>query len=277
MGLFKTKQEKLDLRAFDACRNSNYARLFRALEDGANPNFGANDSSLLYRATWHRFQKGVELLLARGADPNFKRSDGHTALHEAASDGSFEIAKALIAKGADVNAMRSDNHWRPLHHAANNGRSDVARLLIASGADTGAAEEHMNTPADLADKNHPRLADMIRGKKVDDVKVTAEGTEGWHLTAVDEVSSISQKSAIGYRLTEIFNFGAGIYTRIARNLETGAESQSTRFFDEFNNRAAIDAAKAALLELGGQVGVDASAALDKPVLRPRGLSHGDGI
>ncbi|MDE1152650.1 MAG: ankyrin repeat domain-containing protein [Micavibrio sp.] len=275
MKLFKTKQEKLDLRAFEACRNKNYARLFRAIEDGANPNFETAGNSLLYRAAWHGFTEGVMLLLERGADPNFRRSGSdNTALHEAANDGSFDIARALIEKGADVNALRGDNRWSPLHCAANNGRTELVRLLMANGANTGAPEEHMNTPADLADKNHPRLADLIRGTKSEPVAV-ADGAEGWHLTASDEVSSISQKTAIGYKLTEIFNFGAGIYTRIARNLDTGAESQSVKFFDEFSNRAALDAAKAALLELGGQVAADAGA-LDKPALRPQFFKPGQG-
>jgi hypothetical protein len=130
----------------------------------------------------------------------------------------------------------------------------------------------MNTPADLADKEYPRLADMIRGKQPDDFRKASEmPPEGWQLTAKDEVSSVVEKAGIGYRLTEIFNFGSGIYTRIARNITTGAESQSLRFFDEFTDHAAIDRAREALVRLGGEAAP--SNKLDKPALtRPQGTS-----
>jgi ankyrin repeat protein len=46
----------------------------------------------------------VELLLAAGGDPNVAATDGRTPLHEAASFGNVEAARALIRAGADPNA-----------------------------------------------------------------------------------------------------------------------------------------------------------------------------
>ncbi len=263
MGLFKSRQEKLDNRAHAACGASNLAKLEKALDDGANVDFTRNGISLLFHAAWHRFPAGVELLLNRNADIATKKNDGHTPLMEAANDGSFEIARMLVEKGADVNAARADG-WTALHFAANNGKGDIVRLLLANNVDVTKTDNRMNTAADNADAKHPRLADLIRGKKREEPEMGNNAPQ-WRLTAPDEVSLVASKPAIGYRLTEIFNFTDGLYTRISRNLETNAESQSVRFFDEFNNRAAIEAARAALLSLGGKAPDDAT----KPALKPR--------
>ncbi len=263
MGLFKSRQERLDNRAYAACSAMNLAKLEKALDEGANINYTRNGISLMFHAAWHKFTEGVELLLNRDADITTKKPDGHTPLMEASSDGSFEIVRMLIAKGANVDAARSDG-WTALHFAANNGRGDVVRFLIANGADVTKTDVRLNTAADIVDMKHPRLADLIRGTKRETAEPQGDAGQ-WRLTAPNEVALVATRSGIGYRLTEIFNFTDGLYTRISRNLETNAESQSVRFFDEFNNRAAIEAARAALLSLGGSAPDDAA----KPALKPR--------
>ena len=50
----------------------------------------------------------MQLLLARGADPNAKQQVDYTPLHGAASRGDIEMAKLLLAHGADRNAKGSD-------------------------------------------------------------------------------------------------------------------------------------------------------------------------
>lgn len=248
MSFFKTRQEKLNRRAVKAAAATNLGKLEALLAEGAS--IEATDDygrSMLYAAVDRRNLRTAKLLIARGADVHYTRPGGRSCLMEAASDGSYEIAQLLIERGADVNA-RGDEGYTPLHYAAQNGRADMVKLLLANGAVAETLNSRMNTAADLADKEHPRLADFLRGKKPEDTQIKPAG---WHLTAPDEVCSIAEKSAIGYRLTEIFNFGAGIYTRIAQNLQSGAESQSVRFFDEFPNRGPIDAAEKALIALGG--------------------------
>ena len=98
----------------------------------------------------------------------------------------------------------------------------------------------MNTAADTADKhNYPRLGDLIRGKPRVENKPAPEKSNGWTKTAVDEIARVTEKKSIGYRLTEIFNFKTAMYTHIAANMATGAESQSMRSFDEFPDTALI--------------------------------------
>lgn len=266
MGFFPTEQERWQKRLDKARESGNLEKMRAAIAAGADANH--NDGDLLYMAAYGGFVEGVELLLGQGANPNAKISSGHSALMEAARDGNTRIVQLLLDAGADIHAKQDDGRTA-LHHAAERGRGATIRLLLDRGADPMATDNKMNTAADVAEKEHPRVADLIRGKQpVDFRKLAEQPTERWHLTAKDEVSAVTEKPAIGYRLTEIFNFGAGTYTRIAHNMKTGAESQSLRFMDEFTNRAALDNARAMLVKLGGMAAPDDLAKLPKPVPKP---------
>ena len=284
MGLFKTEKEKLQIRLRKARVSHNLEKMRAALADGAEVDYVTQNFTELFGAAYHDFREGVALLLEHKADPNTAKENGYSALMSAANDGYFEIAKLLIEHGAEVNAVSREGKTA-LHFAAKNGRGSVIKLLMENGADPKIADYRMNTPADMADKEYPRLADLLRGKRRDDgseieadTEIETEGedtpVQGWRLTSQDEVSNITDKPDIGYRLTEIFNFGSGMYTRIAHNMKTDAESQTVRFFDEFTNRAAIDRARQALEKLGGQVADDVSR-LDKPVMPKPGLHGGN--
>lgn len=265
MGLFPSEQERWQKRLSKAIERRDTAKMREAIAGGADASKG--DGDLLYTCAYSGFEEGVALLLEHGATPNAKTGSGHTALMEAARDGSTRIVQLLLDKGADIQA-RQDDGKTALHHAAERGRGATIRLLLDRGSDPMAVDNKMNTAADVAEKEHPRVADLIRGKQpVDFRKLAEQPVEGWHLTAKDEVSAVTEKAAIGYRLTEIFNFGAGTYTRIAHNIKTGAESQSLRFMDEFTNRAALDAAREMLVKLGGEAVPDDLAKLPKPVVR----------
>lgn len=279
MGLFgKPSQEKLQKRLMSAVENRDLRKMQQAVVMGADIQQGRIGSERpyntpLYSAAYRNFKDGVRWLLEQGANPHVKRDDdGHTPMMEAASDGSYEIVEMLIEAGADVKAAQTDDGMTAMHFAARNGKGDVVRLLMKNGADVDAVDQRMNTPADLADKEYPRVADMIRGKeRRPEREDIAE--DGWHLTAAEEVAHVTDKAAIGYRLTEIFNFKVGIYTRIARNIESGAESQTMRLFDEFSQNTLLVEAQEKLQELGGTLpSVSIVGGLGKPALhvKPQG-------
>jgi len=86
----------------------------------------------------------VRLLIAKGADINFKSVElhGYTALHCAIDEGYKDIAELLIQKGVDVNA----GPWTPLHSAARSRRIGIAELLIQKGAEVNAKDQVGETP-----------------------------------------------------------------------------------------------------------------------------------
>ncbi|KAJ1430270.1 ankyrin repeat-containing domain protein [Ochromonadaceae sp. CCMP2298] len=76
----------------------------------------------------------VELLLKAGIDPNFKNTNGNTALMLAAFKGHVGIVSVLAgeqgaAAGVDVNLGRDDG-VTPIIAAAWQGRADVVKVLI---------------------------------------------------------------------------------------------------------------------------------------------------
>ncbi|MBI1214270.1 MAG: hypothetical protein GC185_00460 [Alphaproteobacteria bacterium] len=283
MPLFGTKQERLNKRLFKALRNDKLERVKKLLAEGADVNAydDYRDSTPLYTATDWSFPEAAQLLLEKGADAHFaKKGSGYTVLMKAAYIGDTQLVEALLAKGVDIEA-RDDDGRTALHKAASNGDGDMVKLLLKHGADRNATDKRMNTPADVASKYYPRVAELIRGETrqpVEPLPAAIEAVpdkgEGWRLTAKDEVANVSLKSEIGYRLTEVFNFTSGTYMRIAQNLETGAESQSLKFFDEFADAAAIERARAALAHLGGTA-KGAGEKLDKPSMpAPRAANGG---
>ena len=267
MGLFTgDKHEKLFNVLLRACESGNVAKMREAIAAGADVNHKGRPGTPLDVCIDKNFTQGVRILLESKADPNVvTENDRTTGLMRAVRYGYADIVKLLLEHGADVNAARLDGQTA-LHGAACYGRGDIVKLLLDNGANPAAADNCMNTAADAS--RYPRISDLIRSKQTPEpCHPVPEGPAlGWQLTARDEVSNIVEKPGIGYRLTEIFNFGSGIYTRIAHNLESGAESQSLRFFDEFTDREAIDRAQAALVHLGGET---PAGKLGKPSLSTR--------
>lgn len=247
--------ETLTKRLYKAIEHEDSEKMRALIDAGADVNAVAKGRGAhytpLYNCAYRGFAEGLELLLSKGAKLGPAReSDGHTALMEAARDGSYAVVEKLIAAGADIHAAHTDDGKTALHLAAGAGRGDVVKLLVRHGADLYAQDSRMNTAADLADKDHPRLADYLRAQMAPTPAETKR-PEGWHLTGEDEIARIEDKPAISYRITEIFNFGAGVYTRIARNLATDHESQSMRLFDEMQGSALLAQAAEMYGRLGG--------------------------
>lgn len=78
----------------------------------------------------------LELLLARGADPNLPAINGATPLHFAtAIYGRPDLARILLAHGADVSA-RDRYGQTPLFDAMLTDELECVELLIEAGTDT---------------------------------------------------------------------------------------------------------------------------------------------
>ncbi|KAE8443548.1 hypothetical protein EG329_001788 [Mollisiaceae sp. DMI_Dod_QoI] len=108
--------------------------------------------SWLNKLFWSAIRDGkadiVQLLIERGVDPNTtsdSKTEGGTALHNAARRKDPQVAEILIKNGVDPSITDYDGRT-PLHIAANNGFEHVVDLLIRSGADTNAKSDNNTTP-----------------------------------------------------------------------------------------------------------------------------------
>ncbi|MDE1152651.1 MAG: ankyrin repeat domain-containing protein [Micavibrio sp.] len=258
MGMFssKTPQQKANILLQKALENSDLKKLQRAIAEGAEVNRPPGVryfSTPLYRAVQYGFDDGAYELLKAGADARAPQGEDNSLIYRAAYRGNLSLVTRLVDAGAEIDAQAYDGSTG-LHAAARGGYGNIIRFLMERGADVNARDRHMNTPADVAEKDYPRLSDLIRGK-LDQQKLLEPTRNEWSLTGTEEVARVSIKDAIGYRMTEIFNFNAGLYTQISRNLETNAESQAFKALASLDEKV-VTAARAALLELGGTIPVE---------------------
>src|SRR5947199_148509 len=79
--------------------------------------------------------KDVQALLAKGAEPGEKNSNGWTPLLVAAERGHTAVVQALLTKGAEVNAKEPKQGRTALFVAAANGDAATLQVLLAKGAD----------------------------------------------------------------------------------------------------------------------------------------------
>jgi hypothetical protein len=92
-------------KLFDLARDGDAAALAQYLDAGT-PATVTNEAgdSLVMLASYYGHFDVVELLLARGADPNQENFKGQAPLAGAVFKGKVEIVKALLAAGADPTA-----------------------------------------------------------------------------------------------------------------------------------------------------------------------------
>ncbi|WP_109479876.1 ankyrin repeat domain-containing protein [Paraburkholderia sp. C35] len=92
----------------------------------------------------------VRVLLNHGANPNAKREDGTTSLHQAiVAHSDPEIVTLLLDAGADIDE-RDESQNAPLRMAIELGRARVVRLLLDRGADVHVTHSPDNHVSRLA-------------------------------------------------------------------------------------------------------------------------------
>jgi ankyrin repeat protein len=122
------------LRAAEAKRPDLFPPL---LDAGAHVNAAraADGKTALHLAAEDADPRGINILLARGADPRVAAEDALTPLHAAAVKGRPQSVEALLNAGADVNAATTTG-YTPLMLAVEHSSVDCLRQLLAAGADT---------------------------------------------------------------------------------------------------------------------------------------------
>jgi uncharacterized protein len=110
-------------------RHPHIARmLIEAGADVSAPAQNAMHVAPLHAAAAVCDRDSIELLLARGADPNTRQQSDYTPLHALAGRGDIESAKLLVARGADRKAKTSDGKT-PVDVARDHGHAAFAAWI----------------------------------------------------------------------------------------------------------------------------------------------------
>jgi uncharacterized protein len=259
-------------------QNGDLALVRRMLELGTNPSYEDEyGRSFLYFAIQRGSRDAAELLLERGAAVSAEiRSEG-TLLHLAARKGSVEIAAMLLEKKPDLLSIKDRDGDTPLHAAAENGYAEVAAFLIEKGADPNLKNFSNRTPLYLAQKqNHAEVVELLKPltqspRQPLQIEAAEEPgpqdeSEVWKKLPGERIARIASEEAIGYRITEIFNFSARERTTLYQNLDTRAETVETRTFDQIGDKAALEEALAELKKRGGAADIGSINGFDKKKL-----------
>jgi ankyrin repeat protein len=136
--------------AADAVRGGDLDTLERTLNAGvAATAVTPRGDSLLMLAAYHGRAEAVQVLLARGADPNQRDAKGQPPLAGVAFKGLIEIAELLVAGGADVNAASADGRTSLMLAAAFD-RTRMVRWLLDRGASPDACDAAGMRAVDVA-------------------------------------------------------------------------------------------------------------------------------
>ena len=128
---------RIDVDFNFALEQSDYDWAEQLLESGADVNRryrlvkGQTNLMLLAREEWN--PRGLEFLIAHGAEPNMQSNNGRTALYVASANGRDRHVEILLASGADP-TISTDWGESPLDAATDKGYASVERILLANGA-----------------------------------------------------------------------------------------------------------------------------------------------
>jgi ankyrin repeat protein len=120
----------------DAAKGGDLQAVRALVADGADPQVrDSNGATALHCAAASGHRDVCEFLLENGIDANASDYDGRTVLHSAASGGNSDVIDLLLTRGAFVSAPDDTDRKTPLHVAATRGYADAMNLLVANGAD----------------------------------------------------------------------------------------------------------------------------------------------
>lgn len=158
--LFQSFSGDLDAKSIDgqsalhvATRNGNLDMVKTLLDLGVDLNCQefSSLSTPLHLAALCKHEKIVELLLERGADPNFRDSKYCTALHNSVKRSfsidniSYKLVTDLLGTDVEIDARDHDGNTA-LHLASAQNDQVVIRLLLDQGADLNLENAQMKTP-----------------------------------------------------------------------------------------------------------------------------------
>lgn len=228
-------------------------------------------------------------LLAAGANLGVADVYGRTPLMLALRNGDLSLARKLVSKKQSLTAKTGKNYTCVVA-ALESGNLAVLEFVLAANPPLDTVFDNKPLLFLAIDTDKPEMFDMLvhAGCKLDiyakgawgqtliayarenahkeiktrlvaidaeNKRAKAEAAKsartGWRLTGAHEVCRIEEPKEIPYKVTEIFNFSSGLYTRINQNLETKAESTAIMNLSDISDSAFVDTAAGQLAALGG--------------------------
>ena len=161
------QEDRLFAQFLNACASGDERRV-REFVDGegvslVNAQTTETGATALERATEFGHVEVVNLLIARGAQPNISGKDNRTALLQAAYKGFVPIVDALLKAGANPNIAESRYGDTALILAAWKGHREVVEKLVLAGADVNAHSKDGRTALQQAlQKKDVSMAKFLR-------------------------------------------------------------------------------------------------------------------
>ncbi|MDI1228890.1 MAG: ankyrin repeat domain-containing protein [bacterium] len=250
----------------NAISEGDIARMNEVLAQGIDPDYEDDyGRSFLWFAVNRGNLAAVRALVDAGATVTAASKYNGTLLQAAARKGSVEIAAYLLDKNPKLLESRDRDGNTALHTAAETGYPDLVAFLIEKGLDANAKNFNNRSPLSLAQKNnHAEVSDLLKPytparmrlmPALDPAPVQVEEvaplSDEWRKLPGERIAHVAVEDAIGYRITEIFNFSAREKTTLYRNLESNAETVETRGFDAIGDKTPIEQALEQLRKRGG--------------------------
>jgi ankyrin repeat protein len=166
--LFVDRGAKLTIHEAAAVGDSATVRAQLDADPSLLDRCGSDGFQPLGLAIFFRHPELARMLIERGADVSAPAQNAmHVApLHAAAAVSDRDSIELLLARGADPNA-RQQSDYTPLHDLAGRGDIELAKLLVARGADRNAKTSDGKTPSDLArDRGHAAFVEWINGTTI---------------------------------------------------------------------------------------------------------------
>ena len=134
---------------WEAAMAGDTVSLQAAIDSGTDPNARRSDGyAAIHLAAKQGQLASVKVLLANGARIEERdRKHAHTAVHKAAWASRPEVLAFLLAAGADPNPRDTDGDMVPLHWATDR---RIAKLLLTAGANPDVADIYGETPLHTA-------------------------------------------------------------------------------------------------------------------------------
>ncbi len=264
----------------NAIMDGNILRMKELLDLGTNPNY-ADDYGRTF--LWFAINRGnlaaVMVLVDNCATVSTETRFRGSLLQTAAEKGSVEIAAYLLSKNPELLQLKDRDGNNALHTAATAGYPDMLAFLIEKGLDPNDKNFNNSTPLALAQKgSHAEAIEVLKPyaparsralPALESEAAPAADTDGeWKKLPGERIARVAVEDAIGYRITEIFNFAAREKTTLYRNLESNAETVETRGFDAMGDKTPIEQALAELQKRGGLSDVTSISGFEKKKLAP---------